>query len=256
MLETGLALGAPLSLAVHELFHPHPHDLFHLDLRIWLLVHYLQLPLFPLAALTTIGLVRGRSGFAVAMCRVGMFVFAVTYTAFDTAAGVVTGVLLKAAQATSTPMAWRAPGMEFVVVVWNHPIIGGAPETVPLFAVLGTVAWLVGTLAAAIAVRRAGCSWTPVVLLVVSALGLLVFKTHARPGGPVTFGSLAAAAAWLQWERAARAKRGVERMTSSEGGILSSPRPSRIRQQDPLIVGPWSGAKQPTSSLSHPHRRF
>jgi hypothetical protein len=83
-------------------------------------------------------------------------------------------------------------------VVWTHPIIGGAPGTVPLFAVLGSVAWLVGALAAAIAVRRAGCSWTPVVLLVVSALGLFVFKTHAWPGGPVTFGGLAAAAAWLQ----------------------------------------------------------
>jgi hypothetical protein len=206
MLETGLAVGAPLSLAVLEMFHPHPHDLFHLDLQTWLLVHYLQLPLFPLAALATIGLVRGRSDLAIALCRVGMFVFAVTYTAFDTAAGVVTGVLLEAAQATSTPEAWRAPVMEVVVVVWTHPILGGAPGTVPLFAVLGTVAWLVGTLAAAIAVRRAGCSWTPVVLLVVSALGLLVFKTHAWPGGPVTFGSLAAAAAWLHWERTGQAR--------------------------------------------------
>jgi hypothetical protein len=73
-------------------------------------------------------------------------------------------------------------------------------------AVLGGVAWLVGGLAAAVAVRRAGGSWTAVVLLVVSALGLVVFRTHAWPGGPATFGSLAAAAAWLQWERAARAK--------------------------------------------------
>src|SRR5262249_48194748 len=150
-------------------------------------------------------LVRGLSGFAAVLCRVGMFVFAVTYTAFDTAAGIVTGVLVKAAQATSTPEAWRAPVME----VWTHPIIGGAPGTVPLLAVLGAVAWLLGALAAAVAVRRAGCSWTPVVLLVVSALGLVVFRTHAWPGGPVTFGSLAAAAAWLRWERTAQAKRGA-----------------------------------------------
>jgi hypothetical protein len=205
-LETGLAVGAPLALAVLETFHPHPHDLFQLDLQTWLLVHYLQLPLFPLAALAMMVLVRGRSGFAVAMCRVGMFVFAVTYTALDTSAGVVTGVLVKAAQATSTPEAWRAPVREVVVVVWTHPIIGGAPGAVPLLAVLGTVAWLLGALAAAIAVCRAGCSWTPVVLLVVSGLGLLIFKTPSWPGGPVTFGSLAAAAAWLHWEQTARAK--------------------------------------------------
>ena len=204
MLETGLAVGAPLSLAVVELFHPHPHDVFRLDLRAWLLVHYLQIPLFPLAALAALALVRGLSGFAVALGRVGMFVFATTYAAFDTAAGLVTGVLVQAARATSTPAAWQGP----VFAVWTHPILGGARGSVPLFAVLGSVAWLVGVLAVAVAVRRAGCSWTPVVLLVVSALGLLVFRTHAWPGGPVTFGSLAAAAAWLQRERAGRARVG------------------------------------------------
>jgi hypothetical protein len=38
----------------------------------------------------------------------------------------------------------------------------------------------------------------PVLLLVISALGLSIFKTHAWPGGPVSFGALAMAAAWLQ----------------------------------------------------------
>jgi hypothetical protein len=206
MLETGLAVGAPLSLAVLEIIHPHPHDVFQLDLQTWLVVHYLQIPLMPLAALAMTVLVRGLSGFASEMCRVGMFVFAVTYTAFDTAAGIVTGVLVKAARATSTPETSRAPVME----VWTHSIIGGAPGTVPLLAVLGGVAWLLGALGAAVAVRRAGYWWTPVVLLVVSALGLVVFRTHAWPGGPITFGSLAAAGAWLQWERTARAKTGVD----------------------------------------------
>jgi hypothetical protein len=196
-----LVVGAPLALAVVEMFHPHPHDLFQLDLQTWLLVHYLQIPLFPLAALALTVLVRGVSGVAVAVCRVGMFVFAVTYTAFDTAAGVVTGTLVQAAQAASMPEPWRGPAAEAVAVVWTHPILGGAPGTVPLLAVLGAVAWLLGALAAAVAVRRAGCSWTPVVLLAASALGLLVFRTHAWPGGPVAFGSLAAAAARLQWER-------------------------------------------------------
>jgi hypothetical protein len=206
ILETVLVVGAPLSVAVLEMFHPHPDDVFQLDLQTWLAVHYLQIPLIPLAALAMTVLVRGHSGLPATMCYVGMFVFAVSYTAFDTAAGIVTGVLLKAAQATSTPEAWRAPVME----VWNHPIIGGAPGTVPMLAALGAVAWLVGALGAAVVVRRAGSSWTPVVLLVISALSLVVFRTHAWPGGPITFGSLAAAAAWLQWERTAQAQRGVD----------------------------------------------
>src|SRR5262245_36825517 len=157
MLVTVLTVGAPLALAVLELFHPHPHDVFDLDLQTWLVIHYLQLPLMPLSALAAVVLVRGRPGLAAAVARVGMFVFAVTYTAFDTTAGIVTGVLVKAAHATGTPAAWRAPVME----LWRHPIIGGAPGTVPLLAVLGAVAWLLGALGAAVTVRRAGCSWTP-----------------------------------------------------------------------------------------------
>jgi hypothetical protein len=74
ILATVLIVGAPLALAVLEMFHPHPHDLFHLDLRTWLLVYYLQIPPFPLAALVTTALVRSRSDLAAAMCRVGMFV--------------------------------------------------------------------------------------------------------------------------------------------------------------------------------------
>jgi hypothetical protein len=220
MLDPVLVVGAPLALAVVELFHPHPHDVFQLDLQTWLVVHYLQLPLMPLAALAMTALVRGRPGLAAGVCRVGMFVFGVTYTAFDVAAGLVTGVLVKAAHAAGTPESWRAPVME----VWRHPVIGGAPGTVPVFAVLGAVAWLVGALGAAAAVRRAGCSWPPVVLLVVSGLGLTVFRTHAWPGGPLTFGGLAAAAAWLQWERAARAKSGFDRAAGLGGFPCAVPR--------------------------------
>ena len=39
---TVLVVGAPLLLAVLEVFHPHPGDLLKLDVRTWLVVHYLQ----------------------------------------------------------------------------------------------------------------------------------------------------------------------------------------------------------------------
>jgi len=85
------------------------------------------------------------------------------------------------------------------MAVWEHPIIGGSRNITPLLAVSGSLAWLVGSIAAAVVVRRAGHSRVPVLLLIVSGLGLTVFKTHAWPGGPVTFGALGAAAVWLQW---------------------------------------------------------
>lgn len=101
-IETALVVGAPLALAVLELFHPHPHDLWRLDLRAWMAVHYAQILLFPLTALALATLVRHRPGFAAALCRAGAFVFGVTWVAFDSVAGVATGILLPSS-------CWRSP---------------------------------------------------------------------------------------------------------------------------------------------------
>jgi hypothetical protein len=197
--ETALVVGAPRLLAILETFHPHPHDLFRLDLRAWMAVHYLQIVLFPLAALALMRLVRGRPGFAAGLCRVSAFVFGVTWIAFDSVAGVATGILLQAAHASGSPEAWRAP----VTTIWAHPIVGGGttPDSAPpLLAVAGSLAWGIGSLAAAYTLRRAGSSWIPVGLLVISSMSFAVFKTHAPPGGPIAFGALAAAAAWVRWK--------------------------------------------------------
>jgi hypothetical protein len=188
------AVGAPLALAIVELFHPHPHDLLGVDLRRWMVVHYAQIALFPLAAAAECVLVAGIPGTAAARCRAAMFVFAVSYVAFDTAAGVVTGVLVQAGHASGEPDAWRRPAIQ---AIWNHAVIGGSSDGTPALAVIGTMAWLVGTLAGAAACRRAGRSWLTTAALVVSAFGLFVFRTHAWPGGPITFGALAAAAALI-----------------------------------------------------------
>jgi hypothetical protein len=199
MYEIALVVGAPALLALVELFHPHPHDLLSLDVHTWLVVHYAQLLLFPLSALAIVRLVRGRGGVAAALCRVAMFLFAASYTAFDTAAGVVTGILVSAARKSGTPDAWRAP----IDAVWAHPIMGGSPLIpAPFLAVLGAVALSVGAVTAAISLKRAGRPWAPVVLLALSGFGISVFRTHAWPGGPLTFGGLAIAGGWLLWERA------------------------------------------------------
>jgi hypothetical protein len=202
-----LVAGAPLLLAVVELFHPHPDDLLNLDVRTWLAVHYAQILLFPLSAVAMAALVRGRADIPAALCRVAMFIFAVSYTAFDTAAGVVTGILVKAADASGTPEAWRAP----IDAVWAHPIMGGSPLIpAPFLAVLGSVALSIGAVAAAVSLKCSGSSWVPVVLLALSSFGIAIFKTHAWPGGPLTFGGLAVAAAWLQWERARQTGVGID----------------------------------------------
>ena len=191
-----LVVGSPLGLATLELFHPRPHDLMHLDTGVWLTVHYLQIPLFPLAALAVCLLVRGRSGPLTRLIWGAMFVFAVSFTAFDTAAGVVTGLLVRAAQKQEVFESWQPA----IMTVWRDPIVGGAPGTSPVLAVLGSIAWSVGLVGFALYVWRTKRSWILALLLIVSAFGLSVFKTHAWPGGPVSFGTLAIAAASLEWK--------------------------------------------------------
>lgn len=195
--QAPLTVGAPLALAV-EIFHPHPGDWLHVDVSAWLGVHYAQVVLFPLCAWAIAALVQGGAGVAAMICRVAMFVFAVTFVAFDTAAGVVTGVLANAARNAPAPDGWLAA----IDAVWRHLVIGGSPTGAPpLLALLGSIALSVGSVAAAVALRGSGASWGPALLLAISSFGISVFKTHAWPGGPLTFGGIALAAAWLMWER-------------------------------------------------------
>ncbi len=190
-------VGAPLLLAVVEVFHPHPHHLLELDVKIWLAVHYLQLPLFALSAMAVAALVRDRADIGSQVCRAAMFIFGVSFIAFDTAAGIVTGILVNAAQHSQVPALWRVP----VDVVWRDPIMGGSSGAPSLLAILGSIALSVGCVAGAFSLKRAGHSWPPAALLALASFGISVFRTHAWPGGPLTFGGIAVAAGWLLWER-------------------------------------------------------
>ena len=178
--------------------------------------------IFPLSAVATVLLVRGREDMWAILCRIAMFIFAASYVAFDTAAGVVTGILVNAAQTSGMPEAWRAP----IDAVWTHPVVGGSPLVpAPLLAVLGSVALSVGAIAAAVSLRRAGNSWAPVVLLAISSFGIAIFKTHAWPGGPLTFGGLAAAAS----NRTRRYRPSISRSSVAAGRLKATAQPGDAR---------------------------
>jgi hypothetical protein len=195
LLDVVLIVGAPLVLAIVELFHPHADDLLRLDVSTWLAVHYAQIALFPLTALALTWLVRARTDFAAVLCRVAMFVFGVGWAAWDSVAGVATGILAQSAHASGSPDAWRAA----LDALWANPIMGGR---LALFAALGAVALSIGTVTAGISLKLDGSSWSPVILLALSGFGITIFQTHAWPGGPLTFGGIAIAGAWLLRERA------------------------------------------------------
>ncbi|WP_159016674.1 hypothetical protein [Cognatiluteimonas profundi] len=197
--KAALVALAPLLLALLELFHPHPHadDLLAVQVNTWLFVHYAQIVLFPLAALAVVSLLRGMTGLTAMASRAALFVFAICFVAFDTAAGVATGILVQAAHASGHPETWRAA----IDAIWLHPIVGGVRQDhIPSLSMIGAATLSIGTVAAAVTLKHAGRSWPPVLLLGVSGFGLEVFNTHSWPGGPLTFGGIAVAAAWLEWQ--------------------------------------------------------
>lgn len=214
--QAGLGAVSPLLLAVLECFHPHAGDLLQLDTDAWLFVHYAQMLLFPLTALSVAALLRGCRDISATVSRVALFVFAVSFVAFDTAAGAVTGILVQAAQASSDPESWRAA----IDTVWRHPIVGQVRQDhIPSLAAIGAAALSIGNVAAALSLRRAGRPAVPLVLLALSGFGLQVFNTHAWPGGPLTFGGIALAALWLQWP-GARATLGATDPPADPLGIM------------------------------------
>lgn len=238
--KAALVAAAPLLLALLELFHPHPDDLLDLDLGRWMFVHYAQIPLFPLAAIAVAALLHGHRDVMSIVSRVALFVFAVCFVAFDTAAGVVLGVLVQAAQASGDAEAWRG----VIDTLWQHPIVGGVRDPdIPSLSSTGAAALAIGTIAAAVSLRRAGRPWFPVLLLALSGLGLAAFNTHAWPGGPLTFGGIAIAAGWIQWSMAHASAPRDSRTTMQ-------PRAGHERRHNwrPISAYPGPGVHQPESA--------
>lgn len=218
-LAIAMVVAAPLVLAIVEIFHPHPQDLFDLDVDRWMFVHYAQIPLFPLSALSMAMLVRDRTDWAAWLCKAGMFVFAVAFTTFDTAAGLVIGLLVKGALASGDPESWR----DMIDALWFDPVLGGKGFTdAPLMGLIGRLSLSFGAVAGAISLKRAGYGWLPVLLLAAASFGINVFKSHSWPGGPLTFGGMALAAGWIRWQALRREARAVASVQMVSGAPVDA----------------------------------
>ncbi len=75
-------------------------------------------------------------------------------------------------------------------------------KDLPLFSlpfglsVVGTLAWVVALIAAAMALRHAGASLGPFLLLIMA--GVFLMGGHPYPAGTLAFGSFFLATAWLE----------------------------------------------------------
>jgi hypothetical protein len=187
-----VVVGAPIALAVLELWHPlfasgAEADLLPVADR-WLAVHLLQLPLFALLALSLHLLVDGLRGAPASIARVGAIVFASLYAALDAVAGIATGVLARAS--VDLDPAARSAVVTAIDDLFADPIVGGGASVLTIAA---SLAWLIAALAAAMALRGAGAHRVAVVLV---ALAAVLFPLgHTPPNAQLALGCFAAGAA-------------------------------------------------------------
>jgi hypothetical protein len=189
VLRRVVLLGSPLALAILEIFHPHPTGVADaVEQGGWFMwFHIIQVPLIGLIALAVYPLTEGVEGRAVMVSRWAIGVFAVFFSAYDAAAGIATGYALRNAQGLS------AGAQEAI-----HEAVIDMPGLSLIFglSIVGTGAWVVALVAAAMALRRAGAPLGPFILLMLA--GVLLMGGHPSPAGTLAFGSFFLATAWLE----------------------------------------------------------
>lgn len=183
-------LGTPLALAIMEIFHPQPSGVGEsVEQGGWFVwFHIIQLPLIGLIVLAVYLLTEGLEGRAVRVSRWSIGVFAVFFSAYDAAAGIATGFALRNAQGLP------AEGQAAV-----HEAVKDMPELSLIFglSIVGTLGWVVALIASAMALRGAGVSRGPFVLLILA--GVFLMGGHPFPAGTLAFGCFFLAAAWLEF---------------------------------------------------------
>src|SRR5215218_6115019 len=157
-------LGAPLALALLEVFHPErPSSASEaVEQGVWFMwFHFIQVPLIGLIALAVYLLTEGLQGRAVMVSRWAIGVFAVFFSAYDAAAGIGTGYALRNARGLS------AGAQEAIYeAVKDMPVV----SLIFVLSVVGSLAWVVALVCAAMALRRAGASLGPFILLILAGV--------------------------------------------------------------------------------------
>ena len=157
-------------------------------------MHVVQLVLFALMGAALWMLTNGLHGIATTVSRLGAAVFVVFYGAGDTLLCIATGIIALGAGDLPTPV--REGRAEAIARLFEDPIA-------QVLYFVGELGWLVGLLAAVVALYAGGSPRFPLVLLVLSGCVLLVFD-HPAPYGPIVFGPFFVGALWLELTRGRR----------------------------------------------------
>jgi hypothetical protein len=212
-----LLLGPPLALAALEVVHPKPdvNAQAVMDVATWFATfHAIQLVLVGLVALSVLLLADSFGHAAAWTTRLGIGTFLVFFSAYDSLAGIGTGLALRTAR--DLPAA-QQDGVFDAVKDWP----GFDPSAFSL-NVVGTLGWVVAVGALAVAARRAGAPRAQWILIGLAAVFLM--GGHPSPFGTLAFGCLFIAAVLRERpaHRPERAPVAAERTQSSD----TSPSPS------------------------------
>lgn len=185
-LRRALLLVPPLVLAGLEIAHPRPQMNVQaiMDASTWFATfHVIQLALIGLVAMSVLLLADSYGRATAWPIRIGIGVFLVFFSAYDTLAGIGTGRAMRSARGLS---ATQQEGVYLVVKDW--------PGLAAPFAlsVLGTAGWVVAVGALALAARRQAAPRREWLVLGLAAVFLMI--GHPFPGGTLAFGSFFVAA--------------------------------------------------------------
>ena len=197
-----LTIGVPLAWAVLLWFHPdvdpnHVYADLREDVVAYQIVHAGTLVFIGLLGLALYLLVRDLPGRAARISRLAIGPFVVFYAAWESVIGLAIGALVQ--HGNDVPVRQR-PAVADAIQSLGDNVIVGDPGIV---AMVGSLAWIVAVVAAAIAYRQGGASLLATILLALS----FVVVSHPPPIGPIGLLCFASAVALL-----ARAQRVSSRL--------------------------------------------
>jgi hypothetical protein len=187
-----LTIGVPLAWAVLLWFHPDvdPNHVY-ADLRdevvAYQIVHVGTLVFIGLLGLALYLLVRDLPGRAAKISRLAIGPFVLFYAAWESVIGLAIGALVQ--HANDAPVRQRPAVADAIQSLGDNAIVGDPG----LVVMVGSLAWIVAVVSAAIAYRHLGA---PLLATILLALSFMVVS-HPPPIGPIGLVCFAGAVALL-----------------------------------------------------------
>lgn len=182
-----LVIGPPFALAVLTVFHPHPDENTEAlaDASTWFMAyHMVQLPLIGLVAISVFLLADGFGRASAWPVCLGMGTFLTFFSAYDTLAGIGTGLAMRGTRELSES---QQDTVFEIVNTWP-----AADPWVFWLSILGTGGWILAVGYLAYTARAAGAPRAQWIFIGLAVAFLLL--GHPAPFGTLAFGSLFLAA--------------------------------------------------------------